>query len=306
MALTDTSALAGLVTDAYDQAVENKNRHTPTLRMLPDKHLVDPTHTGDTYTFFQSDDLPETSALLTETTDTTPVAIPDVDPITVAIKEFGRTVQKTRKLELVSLAKIDPIIVDKLARDQLVSLDNEVATVAYGGSNVKFGGNATSTVTVDATDIITADLVRDIVTSLRENAASPRRGELYAGYLHPRVALDLRTEAGAAAWRDDHVHTSPELFWAGETGVYEGVFFIESARMKVATDGAASAKVYRSLFAGAQALAEVVWDEPHTVIGEVVDHLKRFRPVSWYGALNWTRYREENLFRLETGASTAN
>lgn len=306
MANTDTAAIAGLVTDAYDQAVAMKNRHLPLLRNLPDKHLVDPTHSGDTYTLFFYNDLAETSSLLTENTDTTPVAVPDVDPVVIGIKEFGRTIQKTKKLDLVSLSKIDPIVTSLLARDEAVSLDNEVSTIAYAGTNVVRGGGKAATNLVTATDVLTADIVRNIVTSLRENAAAPRRGDDYAAYVHPRVALDLRKETGAGGWRDDHKYTSPELFWAGETGVYEGAMFIESARMKVATDGASSAKVYRSLFAGSEALAEVVWEPVHTVIGEVVDHLKRFRPISWYGALNWGRYRETNLFRLETGASTGN
>lgn len=304
MALTGTAAIAGLVTDAYDQAVAQKNRHRVILRDLAQKHLVDPTHVGDTYTLFFYNDLTASSSLLTETTDTTAVAVPDVDPISVAIKEFGRTISTTRKLELTSLAKIDPIVVNLLARDQAVSLDDEIGTVAYGGTNVLRAGDRASTVTVAGTDVITAKDFRNAITKLRENAAMGARGEDYAVYMHPRVALDLRSETGAGGWRDDHKYAAPDLFWAGETGQYEGGFVIESARMKVANDGNTSAKVYRTLFAGSEALAEVVWEDPHTVIGEQVDNLKRFRPISWYGALNWTVYRDDNLFRYECSSST--
>lgn len=303
MAMTGTAAIAGLVTTAYDTAVENQNRHLPLLRTLPDKHLVSPTHAGNTYRLFKYNDLAVTSALLTETVDTTAVAVPDVTPLDVAIKEFGRTVTKTRLLDLVSLSQIDPIIVDLLARDQAISLDNEVSTVAYAGTNVLRAAARASTVTVAAADVMKAQDLRTIVTKLRENAASPRNGDLYAAYLHPRVALDLRTEVGANGWRDDHKYATPDLFWPGETGTYEGAFVVESARMKVAADGAGSINVYRALFAGRQALAEIVWEAPHTVIGEVVDNLKRFRPISWYGAMNWAVYRQENLFRYESASS---
>jgi hypothetical protein len=74
--------------------------------------------------------------------------------------------------------------------------------------------------------------------------------------------------------------------------------------MKKANDGATSATVYRTLFAGAEAVAEVVWEAPHTVIGEQIHNLKRFRPISWYGALNWAIYRQDNLFRYESSASS--
>lgn len=305
-AFTGSAAVAGLVTTAYDTAIENQNRHVPLLRTLPDKHLVSPTHAGDNYTLFKYNDLAESSSLLTELTDPDAIAVPNVTPQSVAYKEFGRVLIKTKKLDLTSLAQIDPIIVDLLARDQSVSLDAEVGTVLYGGTGVVYGGSATSTATVTAAMPVKAQDVRKIVTTLRENAASPRRGDLYWCGIHPRVALDLRTETGAGGWRDDHVHAAPDLFWAGETGQYEGAFFVESARMRVATDGASSAKVYRTMFAGRQALAEVVWEEPHTVVGDIVDKLRRFRPFGWTGALNWARYRETNLIRLETGATTGN
>lgn len=305
MALTGSAQIAGLITTAYDQAVAQQNRHRVMLRDLPDKHLVDPTHVGDTYRLSFYNDLSETSALLTETTDTTAVAVPDITSLNVAIKEFGRTVSTTRRLELTSLAQINPIVVNLLARDQAVSLDNEVGTVAYGGTNVvRPGGLALNALTTSS--VITAKDFRNVITSLRENAAMPRRGEDYAVYMHPRVALDLRSETGAGGWRDDHKYAAPDLFWAGETGQYEGGFVIESARMKKATDGGAGGTlpVYRTLFAGAEALAEIVWETPHTVIGEQVDNLKRFRPISWYGALNWSRYRESNLYRYECVASS--
>jgi N4-gp56 family major capsid protein len=65
------------------------------------------------------------------------------------------------------------------------------------------------------------------------------------------------------------------------------------------------AKVYRSLIAGRQALAEAVAEEPHTIIGTVTDPLKRYRPIGWYGVLGFARYREEALYRLETTSDFA-
>lgn len=302
---TGVTQVAGLVTTAYDTAVENQNRHMPLLRALPDKHLVSPTHAGSTYRLFKYNDLAESSAELTETVDPDAVAVPNTTPLDVAFREFGRIVYKTKKLDLTSLAKVDPIIVDLLARDQAVSLDAEVGTILYAATNVDWAGDATSTATIDPTDLMKGQDVRTIVTRLRTNAASPRRGELYWCGIHPHVALDLRTATGANEWRDDHKYTSPEGFWAGETGVYEGAFFVESARMKVANGGTpATTDIYQTVFAGRQALAEVVWEMPHTVIGDIpVDKLQRHRPFAWYGALNWAIYRQENVYRLESAAS---
>jgi N4-gp56 family major capsid protein len=64
-------------------------------------------------------------------------------------------------------------------------------------------------------------------------------------------------------------------------------------------------RVFNTIVCGQQAMAQAVAEEPHTVIGPVVDKLMRHRPMGWYGVLGFARYREEALFRLETGSSIA-
>ena len=64
-------------------------------------------------------------------------------------------------------------------------------------------------------------------------------------------------------------------------------------------------RVYNTILCGKQALAQAVAEEPHTVIGPVTDKLMRFRPIGWYGVLGFARYREEALYRIESGSSIA-
>ena len=64
-------------------------------------------------------------------------------------------------------------------------------------------------------------------------------------------------------------------------------------------------RVFSTIVAGKQAMAQAVAEEPHVVIGNVTDKLMRFRPMGWYGVLGFSRYREEALYRLETGSSIA-
>jgi len=61
--------------------------------------------------------------------------------------------------------------------------------------------------------------------------------------------------------------------------------------------------VFNTYFAGQQALAEAVAEEPHVVIGPVVDKLMRHRPLGWYGVLGFSIYRDEALYRVETSSS---
>lgn len=305
-AYTQVSSISNLVQTAYDKMVEQQNRHATLLRMLPDKTLADPTSAGSSYTLQKYNDLAESSAELTELTDPDAVAVPQTTTLNVAYREFGRVVFRSHKLDLTSMTQVDPIIVDVLARDQAISLDNEIGTILYAGTNVTYSGTATATNQLTSAMVIDAADVRIVRTKLRKRAASPRRGELYWCGIHPNVSYDLRSETGAGSWQDAHKYAAPDNFWPGELGVYEGVFFVESARMKVAADGATSANVFRTIFAGRQALAEIVWEEPRTVIAEIpVDKLQRHRPFGWRGALNWAIYRQENLERLESGSSLA-
>jgi len=113
-------------------------------------------------------------------------------------------------------------------------------------------------------------------------------------------------DSSATGWLIPNQYgASQDRIWAGEVGQYGGAFVVESPRLYVATDGASSAKNYRTILCGKQALAEAVAEEPHTVIGPVTDKLMRFRPVGWYGVLGFARYREEALYRIESGSSIA-
>ena len=64
-------------------------------------------------------------------------------------------------------------------------------------------------------------------------------------------------------------------------------------------------RVYNTIVCGQQAMAQAVAEEPHVVIGPVVDKLMRHRPMGWYGVLGFARYREEALYRIESGSSIA-
>ena len=64
-------------------------------------------------------------------------------------------------------------------------------------------------------------------------------------------------------------------------------------------------RVFNTIVAGSQAMAEAVAEEPHVVIGNVTDKLMRFRPMGWYGVLGFAVYRDEALYRITSGSSIA-
>lgn len=306
--LGGTIGSAGLVQRAYDRLVEFALRSQPLLRSVADKRPARQAMPGESVVLQIYNDLSVASGTLTETTDPNAVGISTPSAVTVTLNEYGNAALVTRKLQLFSLADVDPAIADIVAFNMGDSIDEVAQDVLRQGTNVRFAlgtaanrPTATSAVTSSAT--LTSSDIRFVVAKLRANKAVPRKGSLYWVGIHPEVSHDLRSETGAATWRLPHEYQSNAEIWAGEIGTYEGAYFIESPRLYNTTDGSGSTRVFRTIVAGKQALAEAVAEEPHVVIGPVVDKLMRFRPIGWYGVLGFARYREPALYRIESTSS---
>lgn len=306
-AYTDTTALAGLVKTAYDRYVEFALRSQPLFRNLADKRPVQQAMPGSSVVFSLYNDLAAATTTLTETVDPDAVAISNVDTVSVTLNEYGNVVLNTRKLGEFAFSDVDPGVANIVAYNMADSIDKIVVNVLRQGTNVLYGGNATSTATVDAADVASAARVSKAVAKLRAANAVPRDGMLYAAYVHPDVAFDLRAESGTGSFDDIRKYTEGNVgnILGGVMGVLGGAYFVETPRAYVANDGASSAAVYRTIIAGKQALAEATAVEPGVVLGPVVDKLQRFRPVGWYSLQGWARYREEALYRIESGSSIA-
>jgi N4-gp56 family major capsid protein len=308
--LSGTSLGTNLVTAAYDKLVEYALRSMPLFRVFATKKVADQSHPGDSIKFNLYDDLAVATSALSETTDPDSVQVPDTNVVTVTLAEYGNATLTTRKLRLFALSDVDVGVANIVAYNQANSLDEVVRNVLRQGTNVTRENagvmlfNSGSAGAVDGDDLIKSRDVRASVAKLRARNAMPWDGSHYITVLHPDVSYDLRSEAGSSAtWRPPHEQSAASSIWAGNIGTYEGSIFIESPRTYQANDGSGSEPVHRTLMVGQQALAEVVAEEPHVVVGPVIDKLMRFRPVGWYGVLGWARYREEAIQRIETASS---
>ena len=312
-AFTDTSALSNLVQAAYDRSVADPLRAAYLIRNLADKRPVQVDKPGSSVTFNIYTDLSAAITPLTESVDPDSVAVPQTSTVTLTPAEYGNPVLSTIRLQGVAFTSVDMGIASLVRNNMLDSLDTLAMTELRQGTNVLYQTDGTignisttgPTNTVTSASRMNSKVFRRGVTELRARNAYPRvNDELFTALLHPRVAVDLREEVGNSNWRDPHAYNAGDNIWRGVTGVYEGAAVIETNRCYSATDGATSAKVYRSLLLGQEALAEGVVIEPHVVVGNVTDKLKRFLPIGWYGFLGWKRYREASLQRIETSASS--
>jgi N4-gp56 family major capsid protein len=236
--LGGTAGGAGLVQKAYDRLLEFALRSEPLIRSVADKRPARQSIPGSTVVLQLYKDLDVATSALSETVDPDAVAMSTPNSVTITLQEYGNAVITTRALDLFSLADVDPAIANIIAYNLADSIDSVAMTTLRGGTNVIYGGSATSTSAITAANTITSAQLRKAVAKLRSNKAVARKGSLYWAGIHPEVSHDLRAETGAAAWRDPHNYQDGSQIWAGEIGQYEGLFYVESPRMYNAKDGA--------------------------------------------------------------------
>jgi N4-gp56 family major capsid protein len=236
--LGGTAGSAGLVQKAYDKLVEFQLRTQPLIRSIADKRPAALTNPGSSVTFQLYNDLSRVSSTLAETVDPDAVGLSTPRSVSVTLNEYGNAVLVTRALNLFSLADVDPAIANIIAYNMADSVDELAQNALVGGNNVLYGGSQTSTGAITGSDTLTAAKVRKAVAKLRANNAVARKGSMYWAGIHPEVSHDLRAETGMAAWRDPHAYQTNENIWAGEIGAFEGAYFVETPRLRVAGDGA--------------------------------------------------------------------
>lgn len=309
-AFVSTSTLSNAVLASIDQYVRAELRHQPLLRNLADTRPVQVDKPGSSVALYTRTDLAPATTPLNETTDPDAVALPNPTSVTLTPNEYGNVSIATLKVKATSFFDVDPDQRDAIMWNMRDTLDILVRDIVSAGTNVRYSNGKTSTATVNSQDNLKSSDIRYVVAKMRGNAAQGKRGDLYAGLIHPDVSHDLRAETGAAAWRDSHLYAAPGAFWPGEIGVYEGVAWVESARTKFAADGGDGTDagtgadvVHRTIILGKEALAEGVVVEPEVRAGVVPDKLNRFYPLGWYGYLGWARFREKALYRIESGSS---
>ena len=304
--LTGTSAISNLVQTAYDQYVRMALRSIPVMRALADVKPVQQAMPGSSVVFSIYSDLAQATSTLTETSDVSSIALGNPNQITVTLNEYGSAVTTTKKLNLTSFNDVDTALADIIAYNAADSIDAVVAAVltGAGNTNIIYGGNATTTNTIDASDTMSVAAIREAVTELRTNKALPRIGELYAAYLHPRQTADLRAETGTGGFQQLTQYVDRTPFVAGAVGVIEGAFVVETPRVPYAVNtNSPAVNVYKAVVAGREALAEAQGQDISTVVGPQIDALRRYHTIGWYYFGGFNILRTAALYQIQSAAT---
>lgn len=308
-AYTTTASLSSVQT-AYNLAAEFALRPELYFDAVAEVKPTNQAHAGSVVTWTIYDDLSVATTALVESVDVDAVAMSDTQP-SVTLVEHGNAVLTTAKVRGTSFLNVDMDAANAVGYNAGVSLDTIARATLGAADNVAYAGTATARNTVKPTDLLDAHDVRIQQAALRGASVQPFANGLYRAYIHSDVAVDLREETGAAAWRDPHTYQKYEEIARGSIGAFEGFEFIETPRAEVLADAGSSTTltdVYKTLFLGRQALAKA-WSRkvsaplPQVVVGEVTDKLKRFRPVGWYWLGGYGIYRQACIRRVESASS---
>lgn len=316
MAVTQASSLS-VDQAAYDRLAYFALRSELLFDQAADVQATNQAMPGSSVIFTIFSEMAAATSPISETSDLTPVTMAD-SQVTVTLAEYGNTVNTTAKLRGTSFLDVDAVAANLIGYNAGNSIDQVVSAVLAGGTNVVYGGGGsstpTSTVTIQAEDIIEANDVRQVTAALRSANVATFNG-YYMGYIHPDVSYDLRRETGNASWNAPHVAVDTANIYNGEIGTFESVRFIETPRAPLAanaSNGTATTgtiDVYGTLIMGRQALAKAYSQVdgngvvPKVVRGPVVDSLMRFNPIGWYWLGGYGRFREASLRRIDSSSS---
>ncbi len=265
---------------------------------------------GSSVKFTIQNDLAVSATPLNESTDVTPQTLSD-STISVALAEYGSAIQTSALLRGTSFVPLDPIIANVIGYAAGISLDTVAEGVLEAGTNVRYSQGAPARNQVTPSDTFGAADARYVTAKLR-GASVPAIGGFYVGFQHPDVSVDFRSETGAASWRDPHTYSQPGEIWQGETGVFEGIRWIETPRAPIFADAGSSTTltdVYASLILGRQALAKTFSSTdgngpmPRIAPGPVTDFLRRFTNMGWFWLGGYGLFRQASIYRVESASS---
>lgn len=315
-----TTATLAQATLAYEQLAYYDLRPELYFDSVATVRPTRQTHPGSSVRFKFVTEMAPAITPLSESVDVDAVALADTQ-VDITLNEYGNAVISSARIRAQSFLTVSEEIANAVGFNAGLSFDCLARNPLLAGTNVIYGGAAVSRVTVSAVMNLTAAKVAQVAAQMSD-ANVQRLGNYWRGFMASVVAYDLRRETGSAGWRDPHVYGQQEQIWNGETGIFEGVAWVETPRLAATNLTAAqggpggfvdggvggTVDVYPVLILGNQALAKT-WAKavsnelPAVILGNVTDKLMRFVPVGWYWMGGFGRFREAAIRRIEVAST---
>lgn len=189
-----------------------------------------------------------------------------VTDVTATVAQYGDYVTVTDVLTYESAdATLTEVAGDVLGDQAADTLDQLTRDEIAGGTQVYYGGNATSRVTVDSTDKIDDASLKKAVRLLKNGKAKPITrmvnpdtgyattpiNACYVAFVHPNTTYDLM---GVSGFVEVEKYANKAQVMEGEVGKFDRIRFIETTNAKVFTAaGASGIDVYATVILGKDA-----------------------------------------------------
>lgn len=295
---------------AFEAIAEQPFRSSLYFDSVADVKPIAETNAGTSLTWTEVDDLPSATTALNEITDSDAVAF-TTSQIALTIAEQGSHTKTTGFLNSTSLfGSVDSVVAELVGRQAGVTMDELARAKLIAGTNVAYGGAATSRATVAAGHIITASDFRTQVAALRNASVPGRHGRYYTAFVNPDVHYDLIEETGESGWRHPQVNLNMKAIQEDVIGFFAGCLFVETPTAPIIADGGVTTTdVYQTLIVGQKALAKR-WSkqhgngpQPQFVLGPQTDALRRHKTYGWKWLGGYGVHRQDALRRIESSSS---
>ena len=184
-------------------------------------------------------------------------------------------------------------------------IDNIVQTEVMAGTNVRYSGDATSRVTIDATDTLDGEDLIGAFTQL-QSANAPTYEWYYVAIVHPHAIYDLKKDTSVTWFIETNKYVTPEKMIKGEIGAINGVRIVVSSNVQTFTS---TVTVYPTLVCGRGAYGVPSLNSLQTFItprtASDSDPLAQRVKVGAKVAFVAKRLQEDAMVRLESATSFA-
>jgi N4-gp56 family major capsid protein len=182
-------------------------------------------------------------APLTENQDVSGGSVQDYQ-VSFSIAEYGDAIGTSEKLDLLSyhgpisnivrtmLGPQMALTMDTLARNMFWNATNQTGGVTYHD----YPNSKTSRAALTSSDVITAELIRQIAFNLSVRRVPLLGGQdpSYIALTHPSVIYDLRNDSN---WKNAQLYAGATRIFNGEEGMMHGVRFLKSDRARLPNGG---------------------------------------------------------------------
>ena len=235
----------------------------------------------------------------------------NVTAATAEVKQYGDYIQLS---DLLQIAAIDNNVVQctKLLGAQAGrTLDTITREILNGGTNVIYAPKVvegketavTSRANLDATSLLTVDLIFKAAATLESMNAAPI-DDSFVAIIHPFAAYDLMR---CEEWIDAHKYANPENIYAGEIGKIGNVRFVKSTEAKIwkGSGCPSGLAVFSTLVLGASAygVTEITGGGLQHIVKQLgygEDPLNQRSSCGWKATRAAKRLVEEYMVRIES------